>query len=289
MKKRGDNMEIIIIDNENIDRFEAMMGGANAADVRFDDTTFGLGLVSDDEVYGEVVVELREAAAVIRSLYIVPEHRREGGATLLLLEASAYANSNANVDGFAVEFTEDLEEDNGLKAFFEYCGFELTEKQNITAYSLTLGELVESPFLQEGSKHDLKTYSQLSHDELHKLMEENQLYMPMYVEGNLIEPDVSFFLTNGGVIQGCIVVVPVGDALSVEWMRVSPANYREIIAILRSAGTAAIEKYEAEKQIILPIVSKEADALVNKLFGDKLIQLEKNWNGTMAFEGDFEE
>lgn len=278
-------MEVILIDNENIDRFEGMMGGVNAAFVCFDSDAFGMGLIHNNELYGEIVVQLKGTEAVIRSLYIVPEHRREGGATVLVLEASAYAGMNEMVDGFSVEFTEDLTVDNGLKGFFEYCGFDLTENPDITTYRLTLEELMESLYLQEdNTTHSLKSYAQLSHEELRSLMEEDQFYMPMYVQENLIEPDVSFFLTENGSIQGCIVVVPEEDILSVVWMRITPANYKVLVSILRSAGKAALEKYESGKQIILPIISKEANQLVNKLFGNSLVRIEKSYTGAMMFE-----
>lgn len=280
-------MEVILINNENIDRFEAMMGGVNATAVCFDRDTFGMGLIHNNELYGEIVVQLKGSEAVIRSLYIVPKHRREGGATVLILQASVYAGKNETVDGFSVEFAEDLEQDNGLKAFFEYCGFSLTENPNMTAYRLTLKGLAESPYLKgEGVVHGFKTYAQLSHDELHSLMNGDQFYMPMYVQENLIEPDVSIFLTEKGTIQGCIVVVPEDDVLSVAWMRIAPANYKELVVMLKSAGNAALEKYGPDKQVILPIISREADVLVNKLFGNSLVKIEKSYTGIMMFEED---
>ena len=280
-------MGIVLLDNENIEQFEAMMGGVNAAAVCFDRNTFGMGLIQENEVYGEIAVQIKGNAAVIRSLYMAPEHRREGGATLLLLEASAYAGMNETVDGFTAEFTEDLQADNGLKAFFEYCGFELTENPDITTYSLTLETLMGSPYLKEdGADYRLKTYAQLSHNEKNSLMQEPPFYMPMYVQENLIEPDVSFFLTENERILGCIVIVPEKDVLSVVWMKILPENYRALIDIMWSAGRAALDKYEGKKQIILPIISREANRLVNKLFGNSLVRIEKSYTGTMVFEED---
>lgn len=280
-------MEVVLLDSENIEPFESFMGGVNAAAVCFDNDTFGMGLLHNQEVYGEVVIRINGTEAVIRSLYIVPEHRREGGATVLLLEASAYAGMNETVDGFSVEFTEDLIADNGLKAFFEYCGFDLTENTDVQTYSLTLKDLMESPYLKGNSTvHGQKTYAQLSHDERHSLLEEPPFYMPMYVQGNLIEPDVSVFLTEKGALQGCIVVVPEDDALSVVWMRIAPTNYKELIVMLKNAGNAALEKYGPDKQVILPIISKEANLLVNKLFGNSLVKIEKSYTGIMMFEED---
>ena len=280
-------MGIILIDIDNIERFETMMGGVNAAAVCFDQNTFGMGLIQEQEAYGEIVVQIKGHAAVIHSLYILPEHRREGAATLLLLEASAYAGMNENVDGFMVEFTENLQVDNGLKAFFEYCGFELTENQDVTTYGLTLQTLMDSPYFRKGgTDYRLKTYAQLSHNEKSNLMQESPFYMPMYVQENLIEPDVSFFLTENGKILGCIVVIPEKDVLSVVWMKILAENYKLLIDIMQSAGRAALDKYEGKKQVILPIISKEANRLVNKLFGNSLVRIEKNYTGMMVFEED---
>lgn len=280
-------MEIVLIDNENIEQFEDMMGGVNAAAVCFGNDTFGLGLIQEKEVYGEIAVQIKGNAAVLRSIYIVPKHRREGAATLLMLEASAYAAMNETVDGFTVEFTENLLTDNGLKPFFEYCGFDLMEQPDTTTYALTLQDLMNSPYLKEdGTACKLKTYTQLSKEEKNSLKQEPPFYMPMYVQENLIEPDVSFFLTENGRIQGCIVIVPEQDVLSVVWMQVSPENYRALIDIMRSAGRAALDKYEGEKQIILPIISKEANRLVNKLFEGSLVRIEKSYTGRMMFEED---
>lgn len=280
-------MEIVLIDNENIEQFENMMGGVNAAAVCFGNDTFGLGLLQEKEVYGEIAVQIKGNAAVLRSIYIVPEHRREGAATLLLLEASAYAAMNETVDGFTVEFTENLQTDNGLKPFLEYCGFDLTEQPETATYALTLQALMDSPYLkEEGTASRLKTYAQLSREEKNLLMQEPPFYMPMYVQENLIEPDVSFFLTENGRLQGCIVIVPEQDVLSVVWMQVSPENYRALIDIMGSAGRAALDKYEGEKQIILPIISKEANRLVNKLFGSSMVKIEKSYTGRMIFEED---
>lgn len=117
-------------------------------------------------------------------------------------------------------------------------------------------------------------------------MQEPPFYMPMYVQENLIEPDVSFFLTENGRILGCIVIIPEKDVLSVVWMKVLSENYRALIDIMRSAGRAALDKYEGRMQIILPIISKEANRLVNKLFGNSLIKIEKNYTGMMVFEED---
>ena len=279
-------MEVFLLDKENIDRFEAMMGGANAVNVLYDGATFGLGLVHNNEIYGEIVVKLQDAEAVIKSLYIMPEHRREGAATALLLEASAYANMNENVDGFSVEFTENLEEDNGLKAFFEFCGFDLEIQEDITSYSMTVGDLAGNPYLKNCDTEALKSYSQLTHEERHELLKEDLHYMPLYVQNNLVEPDVSQFLIENGRMQGLIVVVPEEDALSIAWMRISPGDYKQLIPILCSAAKAAENKYEPTKRIILPIISKEANQLVNKLFGDKLIRIENAYTGTMMFEED---
>ena len=43
-------MGIVLLDNENIEQFEAMMGGVNAAAVCFDRNTFGMGLIQENEV-----------------------------------------------------------------------------------------------------------------------------------------------------------------------------------------------------------------------------------------------
>lgn len=280
-------MEIVLINNETINQFKDMMGNEVAAGLCANEDIFGMGLVDKNEVYGEIVVEINGNAAVIRSLYIVPEHRREGTATILLLEASAYAGMNAAVDGFSVEFVEDMVNDNGLRGFFEYCGFDLTENPDLTTYTLTLRELMDSPYLQgDIPTQGLKTYAQLTHEEINSLMDENVLYMPLYIQEKMIEPDVSYFLTDNGAIRACIVVIPEDDMLSVGWMRVTPANYKALIVILRSAGNAALAKYGADRKVILPIVSKEANQLVNKLFGDSLVRIEKSCTGVMMFEDD---
>lgn len=277
-------MEIIRITRENWKAFESLMVVDAAAKILIPGSTFALGAVEDGNACGAIVVELAGQMANILSLYVLPEQRRKGYATELMIEAADFSVMCQPAYGFQVEFSVDLEEENGLEPFFRFCGLRLEEQEEEGCYYCLLEKASKVPILANKKQGGIKSFQNLTLSEKNSLTQEPPLFMTLYMKENQIEPDMSGFITEDGKIRGCCVFVNMDDELSLAWLRVEPDQKLGVIPLLQQALEAAAAKYPADTRIMIPVVNRQSKQLMEKLLQDALVQKETRWTGTLVFD-----
>ncbi len=280
-------MEIIQIGPDNYEPFEPLLGPDVTVAVRFNAEVFALALVEEEQIYGAIACEHRDFEIAVRALYVLPEYRRQGYGTTLLEAAADIAAYYDGLEVFTTDFTEALDEDNGLKEFFTFAGFELEEDPDAVAYQVTIGDLIEAKGLQVSDiPSQIENYAHLTSGERGLLLQEPHPFMPLYMDGGWIEPEASCFLNDEYGMLGCVVFVSGPDDLSLEWVRIDPKASIHLIPMLAYSARALAAKYPRDKKLIIPVISAESHKLVKHLFGDRLELLERSWTGTWNLEDD---
>ena len=175
-------MEIIRITRENWKAFESLMVVDAAAKILIPGSTFALGAVEDGNACGAIVVELAGQMANILSLYVLPEQRRKGYATELMIEAADFSVMCQPAYGFQVEFSVDLEEENGLEPFFRFCGLRLEEQEEEGCYYCLLEKASKVPILANKKQGGIKSFQNLTLSEKNSLTQEPPLFMTLYMK-----------------------------------------------------------------------------------------------------------
>lgn len=281
------DMQIIRIDNENIKAFSELIPEEIQVMLADGGAYVGLGTVEDDYACGQMIAEIEGQTVRIHSIYIAPEYRRRGFATELLIEMAESICEWESVYGYQIEFAESLEEENGLKPFLEYCGFELEPKEDTGTWSCQLGA-IEPVWENKNLQMLVIPYEQINNELLQQLRREQPAILAQDIDAGRIEKDCSCVLANKNRLTGCLMVVREDEQLILEWVRITPTNSVQLLGMFQYAVEHAIEKYGPEQTLVVPVLNEKADALLKRMLRNAVEPMEHCWTGTYVFDGEEE-
>lgn len=280
-------MRISRINNDSLSAYARLIPEEVQAILADGGTYIGLGVEEDGYACGQMIAELDGQVIRIHSLYIESAYRRRGFATELLIRMADEISRWETVYGYQITFSENLHRENGLKPFLEFCGFELEEAEHRGCYSCTLGDIQP---VWKGKRIPVKVlpYRELNRELLQQLRKEPPIALNRAITEERIEPDCSCIVENGQHLDGCLIVEKEEEQLVLEWVRITPARAKELLAMFCHALDHAIEKYGADQKLVIPVLNVEADRLLKRLTGEALVPMERCYHGTYIFDYEWE-
>lgn len=280
-------MRISRINDESLSAYARLIP-EEVQDILADGGTYiGLGVEEDGYACGQMVAELDGQVVRIHSLYIDPSYRRRGFATELLIRMADEISRWETVYGYQITFSENLQQENGLKPFLEFCGFELEEEESRGCYSCTLGD-IQTVWKGKRLPMNVIPYRELNKELLQQLRQEPPIALSRDITEERIEPDCSCVVEKKNHLEGCLMVEREADHLVLEWVRITPARAKELLAMFGYALEHAIEKYGVEQKLVIPVLNGDADRLLKRLTGDALVPMERCYHGTYIFDYEWE-
>lgn len=234
-----------------------------------------LGLTQGDVAIGAVAGYLEDGRYQIASLYVAPDYRRCGGGRMLL--EGLFDVLGGYALGVEISFTVTKEEHETLIPFLESVGFEREPDHGKTLYRTTLGEAVKPTIFAVGGKKIGTPFSQLDQaamSALKKTASVNSAPVPEHgLFAKSVDMDLSMVCLNGSAVEAFLVFEIAGSGglrLSALWS--GSKNPALLPGLLRTAVTAAREKYPPETYIVVQAVNDASAALVRALLpGAKVV------------------
>jgi GNAT superfamily N-acetyltransferase len=230
-----------------------------------------LGLIAeyDDAAAGALAGVVRNGCFEILSLYVLPEYRRRGGATLLLDELLDVL-TRSDIVRVTVDYSVSRGEHRALWAFLEDYGF-AQETPEGCIYGTTLGQIAQADYFRGVS--DIGTavpFAKLPEILIktldRKMRAEGDPLLDRPLEEAEFDRDVSAAVVSGGNITSFAILDRSYDGnLTLAAARADAAHPSSFGTVLRAAFCFGQEKYPPETPVILHVAAPEASSLLRRL------------------------
>ncbi len=246
------------------------------------------GLSVDGKSAGAIAMEPDgEGAVNITSLYICPEFRRKGFGTELVYTAASYI---VNAEGvYRIEATiaesDDIEDGDGLRKFFEWLDFKMEKDEEHGAYSVTIGDISGCDVISKAKPGEFYPYNRILSAVKNRVILEHPALTDAIGNGK-IEEDMSFFADNdleAGEMSDCIVFVREDRDIVMAWAQ-AENNKMNLVKLFRSAFEAAEKKYGPDQVVRIPYINENSKKLIGKILGDTARETEIVWKGVFPLE-----
>ena len=267
-------MEVTSITEENLQYFRDLI----LPDV-YDALVRGLpvsavGLVDDGVACGAVAGYIDGTVYHVASLFVAPQYRRKGGATMLLDTIRSAIADIGSVYTMSIDYTVTREDHLTLKPFLDKYGF--TEETGDTGiYSVTLEQLKNTPFFAQSGGHSSSKATPFS--------EIPPIYIKMLdrsissagirpyeapLEKADYDPDLSMGIVSNNKVEAFVLFDHSFDGKLTLAYAYSEAGGvsgpAALISLLRSAFSVANRKYPPDTQVIINAVNSTSAALLKR-------------------------
>ncbi len=268
-------MEITSIGKENLEEFKLFTGGTPALD------ECALGLIEEDEAVGALVLSEEDGVCTIESIFVVPEHRRKGGGTLLL-NALKECGSEAGIKDFLIYYGED----EILTVFLRKQGFTCMKKAEVMEISVNM--ILSSETFQklrgkepeEGIRF-LKDLSKQETKALQDMITEGGFQRDL-LEGPDLVPELSYAAFEGEKPEGVLIANRVDEDIFVSLLLVDD-NKQSILRKLLSAFSNSLI-HQAKKGSVLKFINRneKLKATLEKMIGQTFTASGQTWMGVLS-------
>ncbi len=249
-----------------------------------------LGITVDNKPAGALCAELEDGVARLTSIYVVPEFRRRGLGTELVYQASEAILKMDNTYCLETRFPENKAYPSGLKEFFTYLDFEMSEAEELGAYTVMVKDAFVSKVLKKASAEGVQSMSKLSRADKAKLLAQ----VPGIDDYEEIRIDESLSCAVPGKAADdadCVVVGREGEELVILWARAF-SNKLNLVKMLKYMIDKASVKYPMDTRIRIPYISGSTKDIIIKMLEKEPEKTEIVWDAVLSFgweEGEEEE
>ena len=228
------------------------------------------GLYDEEEriAQGALVVQTAGYSVMIRSLFVVPEYRNLGGATMLMdtLVSDVFETDDIAEIELLAGYTSEGEM--MVVDFLRNRGFE-TEEAEERYYSTTVAQIVESgvlpKFAGRGGAQSLFFTTDAALKGLGTEMAKmSSVFVPLPIDRTNYEQDVSMVIEKDGRITDIVLIEKDDDDLILSYA-LATGTGTGIMSAFAAAMKVAGEKYGEDVVIRIPTVNEISSALVKKI------------------------
>ncbi len=227
-----------------------------------------IGIYDDDKAAGAVCAYLTDGAAIIESLYVLPEYRRRGFATEMMYRLSLVLSGMEDIYRMEASFSE--ESDTGLMELFTYLDFFMEIDEGLGEYTVRIGDMVSSEVLQKA-----RTKGVIPLDDMESAQRKNII--------SLTYP-VSYFTRTGNIDEKLSCVMEdaslfIGhekDELVMVWAD-SGDQKMSLMSMLKYCLDRSIDLYGEDTKMRIPYINDVSKKIIEKLAGDAAHPTETVW------------
>jgi len=270
-------MVVTAINSENLQYFENLLLPGVFNVLKNGEPVSALGLVEGNVACGAAAGYIENSTFQIASLFVAPDYRRKGGATLLLDTLKRTLLEFDGIYYMRTDFTISREDHLTLKPFFEKSGF-VEEEDELAIYGMTLGQVANVPFFKNSREHTSQRVTPFSNippiyiKMLDRSISSTGLRpFETPLDKADIDMDLSMGLVKDNEIRDFILFDHSFDGRLTLVYAYSDHSGSEgltvLISLLRSAFGAAVKKYPPDTRIIVNAATSISAALINRIVG----------------------
>ena len=228
------------------------------------------GLYDEEELIaqGALVVQIAGYNVMIRSLFVAPEYRNNGGATMLM---DTLVNDAFETDDIAeIELLAGYSNEGEMMVvdFLRSRGFQIEDAEE-RYYSATVSQIIESgvlpKFAGRGGAQSLFFTTDAALKGLGTEMAKmSSVFVPLPIQRTNYEQDVSMVIEKDGRITDIVLVEKDDDDLILSYA-LATGTGTVIMSAFAAAMKVAKEKYGEDVVIKIPTVNEISSALVRKI------------------------
>jgi hypothetical protein len=234
-----------------------------------------VGLVDEDIACGAAAGYVEHFTFHIASLFVAPEYRRKGGATLMLDTLKRTLAEFEEIYYMRADYTISREDHLSLRPFFEKSGF-VEEEDDLAIYGITLEQVASVPFFRNSHEHASQRVTPFSRvPPIYIRMLDRSLsssglrpYEAPLDKGEF-DADLSMGLVKNNRIEAFVLFDHSFDGqLTLAYAFTDPDNSASptiLVSLLRAAFGAAIKKYPPDTRIVINAATSMSAALIKRI------------------------
>lgn len=261
-------MEIGCLTPGNLSVFRPLLLPETARALERGEPLTALGLTEGRVALGAAAGYLAGRRFRVTSLYVAPDYRRRGGGRLLIEKLVLLCRFGA--DSLVLRFTATEEEHHTLPPFLEHMGFFEEDDHGENLYQIKLEQVARTDFFSARGARRGVPFAQLSQEVLSGGERAALVAQAPIPEGGLnggqVDREVSMAHLENGRIQAYVVCDTSwsgGLTLSALWSQ--SQDNMVLPGLLRSALSAAVEKYPPDTALVMQAVNQRSAALLRTL------------------------
>lgn len=265
-------MKIGLVQQKNLAPFATLLLPQAAKAVERGEPLLCLGATTDQGVAcGAVAGYMRQDAWQVTSLYVAPDHRRQGVAKALVSRLIGVLKGAEGLKTLEVDYTITLPEHETLEPFFQAMDFASQSVGDLGIYGCTLSAVAQQSFfsVKEGNNPDIVPFSAIPRTQLRQTQQcLEQLGIPLPEHGlsaSSVDMDVSVAYVQNGQIEALIQVErlsPEQIHLALAWSNASP---QILVVLLKTAFRQSAVRYPPHTQLTIHTATEVSLAIMKRL------------------------
>lgn len=244
---------------------------------------FGMIAVEDHVACGAICMSAageQESMLELVSLYVVPEYRRRGVATTLLIELMEQVFGETDGMVHQCRYCGCGEEDS-VRSFLQSVGFVLEEEETAGSFFATVGELEKAPlagyhaYLPDGcTMLPLEKLSALDRKKVLLTLQKAGVDDITAQDLETACQECSFVVYDEKKeLNACAIFSEYAGSICLVQFYLQPGTSKTGIRMLQNAWMAVKEKYGPDMEIEIPILTDSSLRLMQKLLGTDVRRL----------------
>ncbi len=275
-------IELIDLRNEVPEGFRKLIDD-DVMNILLDGGCVALGITEDEVPVAACVADPGEdGVGEILSIYVIPEKRRDGYGTEILFDTVNMLYDYDNMFSVKASFAES-EEENGLKGFFEYMGFEFEKDETMGSFSFSVADMASSDKVKGDIDKRVTGFKDVLTSTKNALAGKHGA-IPRYRGLGEIDEELSCIVDDKKKDPEDVSCLVVGrnkndNVLDIVWAYANE-NTLDFIHMLRFAVVRALKKYGKDMTIRAPFINETSKKLLEKLLCGKQKPIDTVWNVT---------
>lgn len=264
-------METTIVDSGNLNYFKSFLLPDPINLLEAHKPIFALGLIDNGIACGALAGGPSGNSFQLTSLFVAPEYRGKGGASLLLQTLISCMSGQKELYEITAEFTVFNDDHILLENFLKHHNF-VFEQDEETIYSVSLSSLAQNSFFSKSSvTDDIHTFSELPpaciRELDHNMRAREGAPLSVPLEKADLDRELSVAILDGAHIDSFIIFDrSFAGMLTLAYAESGKKGGSSAFSsMLRTAYQNALKKYPPSTNIIIHTVNALSVALVKKL------------------------
>ena len=233
-----------------------------------------MGIMQADTACGALAGYVADGCFHLISLYVAPDYRRQGGATMMMHVMEQLLWDEANIGAMEIEFTTAEADNETLLPFLKTLQFMQEDDGGRNIYTFTLGQLkpVSLPKSSKDQEREgrIRSFAQLSEDVLRAAQKRSIALGTPQPEQTLTSPQLERELSYAVVKNGRIEAYAAVDhsccgALTLCALWIGDTNRMLLNTLLKTVIARAQETYPPQTRVAMQTVNDQSLRLIRKL------------------------
>lgn len=233
-----------------------------------------MGIMQADTACGALAGYVADGCFHLISLYVAPDYRRQGGATMMMHVMEQLLWDEANIGAMEIEFTTAEADNETLLPFLQTLQFMQEDDGGRNIYTFTLGQLkpVSLPKSSKDQEREgrIRSFAQLSEDVLRAAQKRSIALGTPQPEQTLTSPQLERELSYAVVKNGRIEAYAAVDhsccgALTLCALWIGDTNRMLLNTLLKTVIARAQETYPPQTMVAMQTVNDQSLRLIRKL------------------------